>query len=78
MHQSNQIVIVNASPRLKTEAYDSELRGCKSLLNTKVREKRNIFEIPRKYSQKLKGKEHSSSLMDIGVSKDIGKKHTKT
>jgi hypothetical protein len=48
------------------------------LLNTKVREKKNIFEIPRKYSQKIKDQENYSSLMDIGVCKNIGKKNVKT
>ena len=36
-----------------------------------------MFEMPRKYSNKLKEKEHYGSLMDIGVSSKIGKQSTR-
>ena len=78
VHQSNQIVIVKSSPRIKTDPGDSELRGCKSLLNTKVKEKKIVFDVPKKFSLKIKDHEHSTSLMDIGVSNKIGRPSIKT
>lgn len=45
-HQTNKIVIFNQSPRLKSESShqsSSGLKGCKSLLNTKVKDKKLSF-----------------------------------
>ena len=36
-HMPSKIVVVKQSPRMKTEPSCSELKGCKSLLNTKVK-----------------------------------------
>lgn len=74
-HQSDKIVIMKQSPKVATEPSCSELKGCKSLLNTKVREKklildRSLLDLAKKRSFL---KEQHRSLMDISIDQFPGR-----